>query len=96
MNRTETVELVSVLERDEVEKLMKKEKDKADVEEQFTLKKNLLRELSGKIGVGIRLKRNRKLTPSFRMKTEKFQKTLDRKMKMKLNRYIRKNFTMNT
>ena len=53
MNRTETVELVRVLEKDEVKKLIKREKDKAGVEEQFNLKKNLLRELSGKIVVGI-------------------------------------------
>ena len=53
MNGTETVELVRVLEKEEVKKLMKKEKDKADLEEQFNLKKNLLGELSGKIVVGI-------------------------------------------
>ena len=53
MNRTETVELVRVLESEEVKRLMEKEKDKAEVEEQFNLKKDLLRELSGKIVVGI-------------------------------------------
>ena len=52
MNRTETVELVRVLEKEEVKKLMK-EKAKADIEEQFLLKKNLLGELSEKILVGI-------------------------------------------
>ena len=53
MNGTENVELVRVLEKEEVKKLMRKEKDKADLEEQFNLKKDLLGELSGKIGVGI-------------------------------------------
>ena len=70
MNRTETVELVRVLETEEVKKLMEKEKDKADVEEQFNLKKDLLKELSGKIVVRICKKTNQKLSSTFRMKTQ--------------------------
>ena len=62
MNRTETVELVRVLEKEEVKNLIKREKDKAGVEEQFNLKKNLLRELSGKIVVGIWEERNQTFT----------------------------------
>ena len=52
MNRIEAVELVQVLEQEEVDKLIRKEKEKTDVEDQFSLKKTVLRELSGKIQVG--------------------------------------------